>query len=231
MTLDLAGAVVVFDLDGTLVDTAPDLVRALNHVMALEGLPPAPLEDVRAMVGHGAAALIERGAARAGAVLTPERVSALKDAFIAVYAEDVAGGSVVFAGVQDALATLRAAGARLTVCTNKPAMLARPLLDALRLSPFFEGLVGPEDVSARKPDAAHYRAAVALAGGRTEQSVMVGDSAPDVLSARNAGAAGVIVAAFGYSTIPVESLGADLVLEAYEELPAAVGQLLRRARR
>lgn len=223
---DLDGFTIVFDLDGTLVDSAPDLVRALNAVLAAEGLPGAALADVRRMVGRGARVLIERAGARHGRVWPEEKLARLTEQFVAVYAADIARETRPFPGVLAAMDALAAAGARFAVCTNKRTALSLQLLDALGLRARFAAVVGADAVPARKPDPGHYRAAVAAAAGDLRRSVMVGDAEPDVEAAKAAGAP-VIVFRGGYCEKDAGALGADVLISEYADLPAAVRRLLR----
>lgn len=222
---EFADATIVFDLDGTLVDTAPDLVRALNLTLDLEGLPNVKADKVRTMVGQGARALIERASALAGASYTPERLAELTQAFVGFYRDDVAGRSKPFPGVVDALDALAAAGAKLSVCTNKRTELAVLLLETLGLARRFSAIVGGDAISKRKPNAEHYQAAVERAGGVVRRSVMIGDSAADVAAARGAGAP-VAVVRFGYSDIDPEKLGADAMIDRFSELAPVCRRLL-----
>ncbi|MGP1274469.1 MAG: phosphoglycolate phosphatase [Caulobacterales bacterium] len=222
----LKGASIAFDLDGTLVDTAPDLVRALNESIAPFGLAPVPVDDVRAMVGRGARALIERAFVRAGAALDSSITEAALAHFLKTYGDDIAAMSRPFDGVEAALDVLAVSGARLSVCTNKPSALARKLIDALELSHRFERITGPEDTSAKKPDPAHLLTA-AGEGAPDRFIALVGDSEPDVLSARGAGAAAVIFTR-GYSEKPVSTLGADRLFDSFRELPAILAKLAAR---
>jgi phosphoglycolate phosphatase len=221
--LDLKGVVVAFDLDGTLVDTAPDLIGTLNQVLAEEGHPSLPVEQARSLIGHGARALIARGFAAAGATLTSERLDQLWDHFIALYLPRIALESRPFPGAVAALDRLAAAGARLAVCTNKRTPLSRALLDQLGLSARFAAIVGPDLAGVAKPDPRHLSFAIAAAGGG--RAVMVGDASTDTLAARAAGVP-VIVVSFGYLDMPVAELGADAVIDHYDELPAVVARLL-----
>lgn len=220
-----ADATIVFDLDGTLVDSAPDLVRALNETLDLEGLPQVPLSAVRRMVGHGARALIERGAAFAGVAYSAKRLDELTQAFIDFYKTGIARDSKVFDGVETALDELAAAGAKLAVCTNKRTELSAMLLDKLNLAERFSAIVGADAVTQCKPHPEHYRAAVTRAGGTVRRSLMVGDTAADVAAARGAGAP-VALVRFGYCDEDVERLGADILLEHYRELAPACRRLL-----
>lgn len=222
---ELADATIVFDLDGTLVDSAPDLVRALNETMALEGLPRMKLETVRNMVGQGARVLIERAAARAGVNFRDEKLDQMTEAFVDFYRADIARESRPFPGVEDTLAELAAMGAKLTVCTNKRTELSTQLLTALGLADCFAAIVGADAVTQRKPHPDHYRAAVTRGGGSVRRSVMIGDTVADIASARGAGAP-VAVAAFGYSDVSAETLGADVVLNHFSEVTPVCRRLL-----
>jgi len=201
-----------FDLDGTLVDTAPDLVRALNETLDLEGLPHAKLSTVRHMVGQGARRLIERATELVGANFSAERLDQLTAAFIEFYRADIAGASAAFPGVCDALDQLAALGAKFSVCTNKRTDLSQQLLDALQPVGPLLSVSAADAVTNRKPHPDHYRAAVERAGGTVRRSVMVGDTTADVAAARAAGAP-VIVVRFGYCDGGADSLGADVVLD------------------
>ena len=222
---ELADTTIVFDLDGTLVDTAPDLARALNETMDLEGLPRVKVEVVRQLVGEGARLLIERSAALSGVQFQSERLDELTEAFIAFYRADIARGSKPFPGVADALDTLAALGARFAVCTNKRTDLSNMLLEAVGLAGRFSAVVGADAVTERKPHPEHFRAAVTRAGGVVARSIMVGDTAADVAAAHGAGAP-VAVVIFGYSDGGAENLGADVLLHRYSELAPACRRLL-----
>ncbi|MEZ5961463.1 MAG: phosphoglycolate phosphatase [Hyphomonadaceae bacterium] len=222
---ELAGTTIVFDLDGTLVDTAPDLVRALNETMDLEGLPRVKLETARNLISHGARVLIERASALHGVTFSATRLDQLTSEFVAFYAADIARESRPFEGVLESLDVLASLGAKLAVCTNKRTALSIQLLDALDMSARFSAIVGADAVTERKPHPDHYRAAVSRAGGEVRRSVMVGDSAADVGSARGAGAP-VCVVSFGYSDVGAESLGADVLLHRFSELAPACRRLL-----
>ena len=223
---EFADATIVFDLDGTLVDTAPDLVRALNETLDLEGLPHPPMNAVRGMVGQGARVLIERSAALANVSYAAERLDALTKAFIDFYRADIARLSTPFPGAVAAMEELAAAGAKLSVCTNKRTNLSVQLLEALGLADRFSAIVGADAVEFRKPHPDHYRAAVERAGGVVRRSIMVGDSVADLGAAR-AAAAPVVLVRFGYTEeAELERLGADALLSQFSELPEACRRLL-----
>ncbi|MGE0045159.1 MAG: phosphoglycolate phosphatase [Hyphomonadaceae bacterium] len=224
---DLAGATVVFDLDGTLVDTAPDLVRALNQTLDLEGLAHVSLPAVRRLIGQGARVMIERGAELAGARFSEERLDQLTNAFVAFYAADIAAESAPFPGAEAALDDLARAGATLAVCTNKRTALSRQLLDALNLTRRFAAIVGADSVANRKPHGDHYRESVGRAGGALARSVMIGDTTIDVAAARAAGAPSIVVS-FGYCDVAPEDMGAEAVIARFAEAGAAARRLLPR---
>jgi phosphoglycolate phosphatase len=221
----LAGAVIAFDLDGTLVDTAPDLVGTLNLLLWQEGFAPLPIAQARPLIGHGARRLLERGFEAAEAPLPAERADDLFDRFIAHYFAHIADQSRPFPGVVEALGAMKAAGARLTVCTNKPTDLSLALLDALEMSALFEAVVGPDAAPVRKPDPRHLEAAVRAAGGSMDRAIMVGDAVTDAGAARAAGTPLVLVS-FGYTETPAAELAPDILIDHFDELPQACLRLL-----
>ncbi len=218
-------ATIVFDLDGTLVDTAPDLCAALNHALGVLGRPPVPAADVRHMVGHGARKLLDRGLAASGET-TPELVEAGFKPFISYYTQHIADGSRPFPGVEAALDALAAAGCRLAICTNKPVGLSRALVTALGWDGRFAANLGFDSVPKPKPDPGHLFATVAAAGGDVADMAFVGDSITDTATGKAAGVP-MIAVSFGFADRPVAELGADIVIDHYDELLPA----LRRVRR
>jgi phosphoglycolate phosphatase len=212
---------VVFDLDGTLVDTAPDLIATLNEVFGRAGLPQVVFAQARNMVGGGARALIERGLKAEGRALGKAEIDRLYREFIDHYAAHIAERSRPFPGVEAALEKLERSGCRLAVCTNKLEWLSIRLLDALGLKDRFAAICGADTFAVAKPDPAILRGTVARAGGRVDEAVMVGDSATDVLVAR-AARMPVIAVDFGYSETPVVTLAPDWLLSSFTALPEAV---------
>jgi phosphoglycolate phosphatase len=221
----LSGAVIAFDLDGTLVDTAPDLIGTLNVLLAEEGLAPLPLEEARPYIGRGARWMLERGFQAAGAHLTADGVAPLFDRFIAHYEAHIADRSRPFPGCVAALEALKAQGAKLVVCTNKLTGLSTTLLDALDLARLFDAVIGADRTPAIKPDPRHLLTAIAAAGGSPERAVMVGDAATDAGAAR-AAKAPLILVSFGYTETPARELSPDILIDHYDELPAACVRLL-----
>jgi phosphoglycolate phosphatase len=220
---------VVFDLDGTLVDTAPDLISALNHVLDREGMPPVPLHAARNMIGAGARKLIERGLELEGRAASVEEITRLTKDFIDYYAAHIADASRPFDGLEDALDELQAQGFRFAVCTNKLEWLSKRLLDALGLSPRFSAICGADTFGVSKPDPAILQQTVARAGAKLSGAIMVGDAGPDVGVARRAGIP-VIGVEFGYTDVPIAELKPDRLIGHFSDLPAAVGSLAGAAR-
>ncbi len=222
---DLSSFTIAFDLDGTLVDSAPDLHTALSKVLAAESLPPASLDDTRTFVGQGARALIVRAFAVHKIHPEPARLDALTDAYLAAYAEDISSRSKLYPGLTAALDKLSASGATLCVCTNKRTDLSVRLLETLGLAPRFAAIVGPDIVRNRKPHPDHFVAAVRAAQGDPARALMIGDSSNDVLSAKGAGAP-IAVYAHGYTDTAPELLGADAVFGHYDDLPDLAVRML-----
>lgn len=217
--------IVVFDLDGTLVDTAPDLINALNFVLDREGLPAVPLHSARNMIGAGARKLIERGLELEGRAMSFEDVTRLTGDFIDYYAAHIADASRPFEGLESALDDLGARGYRFAVCTNKLEWLSKRLLDQLGLSARFSAICGADTFGVSKPDPAILQQTVARAGGQLSSAIMVGDAGPDIGVARRAGIP-VIGVEFGYSEVPIADFKPDRLISHMRELPAAVDALM-----
>jgi phosphoglycolate phosphatase len=216
---------VVFDLDGTLVDTAPDLINALNFVLDREGLPPVPLHSARNMIGAGARKLIERGLELEGRAASPSDITRLTEDFIAYYAEHIADLSRPFEGLEIALDDLGTRGYRFAVCTNKLEWLSKLLLDRLGLSSRFSAICGADTFGVSKPDPAILHQTVARAGGHISRAIMVGDAGTDIGAARRAGIP-VIGVAFGYTEVPIAELKPDRLIGHMRDLPRAVESLI-----
>jgi phosphoglycolate phosphatase len=216
---------VVFDLDGTLVDTAPDLIGALNVTLAKEGIPELPLASARNLIGGGARKLIERGLEVAGRDCTVAEIDQMMKNFIAYYADHIADHSRPFEGLERALDELAAKGAAFAVCTNKLEWLSKLLMDRLDLSRRFAAICGADTFGIAKPDPSFLRQTVARAGGNMASTIMVGDAGTDVGVARRANVP-VIGVTFGYTETPIEELNPDRVISRMLDLPRAVDELL-----
>lgn len=222
---DLEGWTLLFDLDGTLVETHVDLVGTLNRMLSLHGLPEVGMEDAAGLIGGGVRALLQHGFMRAGADWDEAKAPALFEAFLADYVEHIADHSRPFDGVVETLERLAARGAILAVATNKRSDLSDLLLDRLDLTRHFAAIVGPDRAGAHKPSGEHLKAAARLAGGDPARAVMVGDAAPDTGAARDAGMPCIVVT-YGYTPTPPEDLGGDVLVDAFEDVEEAVDGLL-----
>ena len=211
----------VFDLDGTLADTAPDLIATLNVILDGEGVPRLPAAQARELIGLGGRALIVRGLEAASREVTPARLEALYRKFIVHYGENLCVETALFPGVETALDQLEEAGFRLAVCTNKIEKHSVRLLEALGIGKRFTAVCGRDSFAYCKPDPRHLTLTVEKAGGDPRHAVMIGDSRTDVATAK-AAQTPVIAVSFGYSEISVQELGADRVVGHFDELVAAV---------
>jgi len=219
------GATIVFDLDGTLIDTAPDLVDTLNLILARHDVPAVAFDDARTMIGAGVKSLLQRALASKGLQFPPDRIDALFAEYLEFYGEHIADRSRPYPGLTGALDALAARGCRFAVCTNKLEGLSVRLLDALGLSSRFVAICGQDTFAMRKPDPDMLRLTIARAGGDTGHAIMVGDSMTDVATAR-AAAVPVVAVDFGYTELPATEFGADRLISHFDALPEAVGQLL-----
>jgi phosphoglycolate phosphatase len=215
---------VVFDLDGTLVDTAPDLIGTLNVIFTQHGLQAVPLESSRPLIGGGARVMIERALVAEGRNPSSADVDALYAPFVEHYAEYIADRSRPYPQVEMALDRLAGDGHRLAVCTNKLEWLSKRLLDTLHLAGPFAAICGQDTFGVQKPDPEIFRQTVRRAGGDPQRAVMVGDSITDIRTARAAGAP-VIAVDFGYTDVPVATLGPDRVISSFAALPQAIADL------
>jgi phosphoglycolate phosphatase len=218
---DLSGWTVAFDLDGTLVETAPDLVGALNVVLVEQGMAPAPLTAVRQLVGHGLRGMLIRAYAMADLTISEEKIAELRPRVVEIYRARIAQESRPFPGCLEALAALRSRGAKLAVCTNKPEGLARLLLEQLDMTACFDAILGGDTLPVQKPDPAPLIESIVRAGGDPARSVLVGDASPDTGAARAAGIP-CVVCDFGYNDLPPAELGGDVIISHFDELAAAI---------
>jgi phosphoglycolate phosphatase len=216
---------IVYDLDGTLADTAEDLVATLNWLLAREGLAPMPVESAGSLVGAGARALIKRGFAASGKVLDPQAMEALFADYLSYYSAHIMERSRLYPGVDKALGAFERLGFRQAVCTNKTESLAKLLIAKLGIAERFAFVCGQDTFGIGKPDAKPLLETIAASGGASARAIMVGDSGIDILTARAADVP-VIAVDFGYADVPVAELGPDRVISHFDELMAACDSLL-----
>ena len=212
---------IAFDLDGTLIDTAPDLIDTLNITLARAGLRTVSFENARSMIGGGARGMIERALSAEGLQAAKSDVDRMFKGFIEHYAEHIADRSRPFPLLEQTLDRLAAEGHRLAVCTNKIEWLAAKLLKALKLDQHFACICGQDTFKAMKPDPQILFGTIKRAGGDPRRAVMIGDSGTDIRTARAANVP-VIAVDFGYAEAPIETLHPDLVISSYTELPSAI---------
>lgn len=216
---------IVFDLDGTLVESAPDIMATLNHLLMREGIAELPFSAARYLVGAGAKALLQRGFEVAGHPLPPAKLDALFDEFLDYYWDHIADHSHLFPGVEEALVQLQARGFTLAICTNKSTRHSEKLVSALGVRHFFAALAGRDSFAFCKPDPRHLTETIRLAGGDAARAIMVGDSITDVETAK-AAVIPVIGVTFGYSAVPMQELGADIVIDHFDALAGGVERVL-----
>jgi phosphoglycolate phosphatase len=219
---------IIFDLDGTLVDTAPDLIATLNVILSREGLPAVPEHEARSLIGRGARGMLERGLALAGQ--TGGDIDRLYGDFISHYSDHLADRSRPFPGMEAALDTLAERGCIFAVCTNKLEWLSVRLLTSLGLASRFAAICGQDTFGVQKPDPEALLRTLGRAGGILDRAVMVGDSATDIATAR-AALMPVVAVDFGYTDVPVKDLGPDKIISHYRHLPDAVEMLLETGRK
>jgi phosphoglycolate phosphatase len=220
----MKGWTLFFDLDGTLVDSAPDLAAATNHVLANLGLSPVDEAEIRPFVGYGALAMIENAAAAHGRALKDHELHEQFEVFIAHYIEHIADASRPYDGVISALQSARDRGAALAVCTNKMERHARNLLAALDLTKHFAAITGRDSLGVWKPDPGHLTGTISLAKGDAQRTIMIGDTETDIITAKAAGIP-VIAVDFGYSAEPIASFAPDATISRYADLMPAIEQL------
>ena len=217
-------AAIVFDLDGTLIDSAPDLALHLNEVMRAEGLPAFSLDEVRGMIGGGLKLLLERAFAAHGGKPRTTSLDSATATYLNRYKARPVIETRLYQGAADTLARLAGSGRKLGLCTNKPTAVTRDILAALDIDRHFSAVVGGEAEVPKKPHRAMLDATLAGLGVRAGNAIMVGDSAADVGTARAAGVP-VIVVSYGYTKTPSDSLGADAVIDHLSELEVALAHL------
>ena len=213
----------VFDLDGTLIDSAPDLHAALNRLMETQGRRLLDLSEVIPMIGDGVSMLVRRALAATGGV--PGDFDEKLKRYHAIYGAAVAELTAPYPGVMETLGRLHRAGHRMAICTNKPEAATHAVLEALGLTRFFSAVAGGDSLPVRKPDAGHLLGTLAMLDSTPERAIMIGDSHNDILVAINARVRSIAVS-YGYRRQPAEELGADIVIDSFSEIPQALGRLV-----
>lgn len=217
-------SLIIFDLDGTLAHTAPDLLATLNRVTEPDGIRPVDLKDIGQVIGHGAKAMIKMACDRSSFELTEARHNELFAAFLSDYSQNLANETHLFEGVLDAMDALASEGFVFSVCTNKMHQMAVPLLEQLGVTHRFKSVTGGNSFVFRKPEAKHLEETAKLAGKTLNDAIMIGDSSTDINAALNAGIPSVAVT-FGYTDQPVETLGASKVISHFNQLQEAIHDL------
>jgi len=216
----------LFDLDGTLADTAPDLCAALNAVLAANGRAAVPESSVKTLIGGGAAEMVKRALGQTGGPVAAQQFEWMWRHFLALYEAQCADRSTVWPGAIDELDRAAAAGVRLGLCTNKIGRLASRVLAGLGLSGYFPVVVAGDTLAVQKPHPEHLLEAVRRLGGDPRRAIMIGDSEADMAAAKAARLPSICVT-FGYSPKPCGELGASRLIARYSELPDAVASLLQ----
>jgi len=218
---------IIFDLDGTLVDSARDLSSALNHVLRLANRPEMSLSQVRDMVGNGARALIIKGFSETGPLPEVDELNAIQNEFLDYYSKNITAKTIIFPGAMKVIETLAKMDIPLGLCTNKPHNLAEKLMVEIGLADYFSTIVGGDSFDYRKPDPRHLTSTLAMMKSEHKGAVMVGDSANDIIPAQKIGIP-VICVSFGYSQTPVSDLNPDIIIDHYDDFLNALQSLSKR---
>ncbi len=218
----------IFDLDGTLIDSAPDVRASVNRVLAGMGRRELTLEETKDMVGWGGRVLMEKALTLTGEPGTSEDIDRAFKSFLTTYADHPADHTIVFPGAIEALETFKAAGVKMAICTNKPTATTPPVLKAMGLNGFFDVVSCGDAVPHKKPDGRHVRLVVDELGASIETAAMVGDSENDIRAAIDAGVRSVCVT-FGYAHVPPDEIGADALIDHFDDLAGALVDISRAA--
>jgi len=214
----------IFDLDGTLIDSAPDVRTAANRVLAAAGRRPLTLAEVKELIGQGGRVLVEKALALTGRPGTPDEIDRALEGFLTTYAGNPSAHTTVYPGAREALESFRADGVRLGICTNKPGRTTAAVMKALDLDKFFAVVSCSDTVPHRKPDGRHVLRVVEELGARAETTAMIGDSENDIAAAIDAGVRSIAVT-FGYAHVPYAELGADALIDRFDQLPGALQRI------
>jgi phosphoglycolate phosphatase len=218
---------VIFDLDGTLIDSAPDITAAVNKLLTRYGRPTIGVEQVRGMVGDGAPILLRRAFAATGAAIDLAASEEIYQTFLDYYESQPSSPDSIFPGVPETLDLLLERGLKLGLCTNKPERVTIEVLAQLDLARFFQSVAGGDTLPVRKPDGGHVSWVMEQLGARADSAVMVGDNHNDIAAARGAGIP-VIAVSYGYPHFPTSEMGADAIIDHFTELPAMLDTLASR---
>jgi phosphoglycolate phosphatase len=224
MTLPQPFDALIFDLDGTLIDSAPDVCASVNRVLAENGRRQLTLDEAKDMVGWGGRVLVEKALATTGDAGTPEMIDSALEAFLVTYADRPAEHTSVYPGVIEMLETLKADGVKLGICTNKPTATTPPVLKAMGLDRFFEVISCGDAVPHKKPDGRHVLACIEQLGATPKTTAMIGDSENDISAAIDAGIRSVCVT-FGYAHVALNEIGADALIDHFDALPQALREI------
>ena len=220
----------VFDLDGTLIDSAPGITEAVNGLLAPFGRPPLSVAAVTLMIGEGSTVLLERAQAATGGALSGVSPADLMESFLRIYEALPYGPNILYPGVAETLARLQRLGHPLGLCTNKPGRVTDQVLRDIGIRAYFDAVAGGDTQPWRKPDSRHVLDVIRKLGRHPlAGAIMVGDSINDIQPARALGIGSVAVA-YGYSRLPVPDLGANVVIQQFSELPAAIAQIMEQCR-
>lgn len=215
---------VIYDLDGTLIDSARDMCVAVSRVLADHGLPPINEDDARHFMGEGSKITMRRAFAKNGRTLDEDTATAVTRDFVRYYEADPVSHTIAFDGVAEVLARFARLGLKQGICTNKFENPSRMILDHLKLMPPITDVAGADTFTVRKPDPGHILQLIARMGGQRDRAVMIGDSISDVQAAHGADMP-VVLVSWGYTATPARQLGAEAVIERFSDLPATLGRL------
>lgn len=215
---------VLFDLDGTLIDSAPDVAHALNQLLAEDGRPQLTLAQVQALVGEGPVPLIEGAYAATGPAIAAGAVKESIARYLAFYRACPSAHTVVYDGVEAVLAELAGRGIAMGICTNKPHQMTELVLQSLNLARFFKGVIGGDVIARRKPDGEHILETLRRMGAEPHGAVMVGDSGTDMKAGRHAGLP-LVAVSYGYARMDPRALDCDILIDSFRDLPAALERL------
>jgi len=211
----------LFDLDGTIIDSAPDVCASINQTLGTMGRPPITVDNIKALVGFGARTLCEKTLAMTGKPSNEEEINFLLTGFLNYYRKNPSEHTVIFPGALNALSLFKNAGIKLGICTNKPEATCLPVLEALKLRQFFSSVICGDTLAFRKPDPRHVFHTLDDMGADASNAALIGDSEADIKAAHNAGLPSVLVT-FGYCHVPFDTLNADAIIDHFDNLDSAL---------